>query len=266
MSSRKNALGLRTAKTTRGRPVVRKPPRQEEVVVDKKKKEDSKVLKAASRAEETLQKIRDDEELERQRVKNIQETKIEGGELDWRQYLKPMDIRNFEDCQKIDEYNYAVYQFNNAMLPRVNVLMKKLGLNTKHCEAPTKYVPIFKANYEKMLFNDEFRLLKGIEFLAIREIYPLRDYPLAEEEDQKAVPIKADDIAMQEEIERIIAEYGEEGIDISGAVGATHKINCTCENRWDGRSERCMGEGVRLRWRKLKDHHFLRPRIIPEKY
>jgi hypothetical protein len=264
-SRRKNALGIPTG---RSRPIARNPPRAK-VKADPEPtapKKESKVLKAASKAEETLRKIKEDEEMERQRAKNIQETKVHGGELDWRQYLKPHDIKNFDDCQKIDQYNHAVYQFNNAMLPRVNELMKKLGLNPKHCDAPTKYVPIYKANYEKMLFNDEFRLLKAIEYLARREKYPIRDYRLGDEAEVKAVPVQADDIAMEEEIQRLVTHYGEEGIDISVAAGKGHKNNCTCENRWDGRSERCMGEGIRLRWRKLKDHHFLRPRVVAEKY
>ena len=174
--------------------------------------------------------------------------------------MKPHDTRDFDDCRKIDTYNRSVFEHNNAMLPKVNELLRKLGRNTMNCDAPPKHLPIAKAKYEDLLFNDEFRMLKGIEYLAQGGIYPVKDYEITD------APEMADDDAEKREISRLVEDAGDEYIDISPAVGITHKSNCTCENRWDGVSERCVGEGVRLRWRRLKDHHFLRPRMVPEKY
>jgi hypothetical protein len=228
--------------------------------------EESKVLKAATKAEKTLQQIKEDEAKERTRVIGETEQKISDGQVAWLQYLRPCDVTSPEECAKMDEFNYSVFQHNNAMLPRVNVLMKAVGRPAQRVEAAPKYLAISKAKMEKMLFNEEFRVLKGVEFLARRGVYPIKDYP----EMIEAAGI-ADDLAEKEEIARIIrvSEEDVEGngfVDISAAVGSTHKSNCTCENSWDGTSERCVGKAVRLRWRRLKDHHFLRPRIIPEKY
>jgi hypothetical protein len=96
--------------------------------------------------------------------------------------------------------------------------------------------------------------------LAERDQLAVRDYKL-----EKA-PDVADQVAEEEEIKRILQEVGEEGIDISGTVGSGHAKNCSCDNKWDGESERCMGEGVRIRWRRGKGHHFLRPRVGTETY
>jgi hypothetical protein len=189
------------------------------------------------------------------------EQKIADDRVAWLQYLRPTDVSDPKECAKMDEYNYSVFQHNNAMLPRINELMKALGRPVVRCDAPPKYLAVAKAKYEDLLFNDEFRVLKGIEYLAQRQIYPLLNY-----ESLVDAPKIADDRAEEEEIQRLISAAREENIDISAAVGSTHKANCTCDNRWDGTSERCVGQGVRVRWRRLKDHHFLRPRIIPEKW
>ena len=237
-----------------------KPPPAEEPA----NKKESKVLKEASKAKQTLDQIKADEAEERARVMGEAEQKISGGDMAWLQYLRPQDVTNTDECAKMDKYNHSVFQHNNAQLPRINELMRALGRPVVRVDQPPKYLAIAKAKYEELLFNDEFRVLKAIEYLAERELYPLRDY-----EELIEAPKIADERAREEEIARIVQLAQDEGdglIDISGAVGSTHKNNCTCENRWDGQSERCVGEGVRLRWRTLKDHHFLRPRIIPEKY
>ena len=224
-------------------------------------RKESKVLSEAVKAEDTLKKIKEDEIKERERIMGETEQKITGGELAWLQYLRPSDVRNPEECAKMDEFNYSAYQHNNAMLPRINELLKALGRPPQRCDAPQKYLQQAKAKYEEMLFNKEFRVLKGIEYLAKRDVHAVKDY-----KDLNDAPTLADNIAEKEEIERLISTMGDDLIDISAVVGSTHKNNCSCENRWDGVSERCVGEGVRIRWRRLKDHHFLRPRIIPEKY
>jgi hypothetical protein len=220
-----------------------------------------KVVDAAMSASTTLQQIKDSEALEAERAKMDSQKKLAGGELKWYQYLTPADTRDIQQCAELDEYNHSVFQSNNAMLERVNQLMSELGKEKVRLNPPTKYVPIATAKYEEMLFDDSFRVMAGIKFLAERQIYPIRDYPIELSYE------RADKIAEDEEIKRLV-EAGEQsgGIDISSVAGRGHKDNCTCENRWDGRSERCRGDGLRFRWKRAKGHHFLRPRIVPETY
>lgn len=224
------------------------------------KKKDTKVVDAAKKAEETMEKFNEEEKVERERMRNKNNQNVLSGEIDWYQYLQPKDTRDVDSCAELDAYNHSVYEHNNAMLPKVNELQKKLGLPPKKLDPPTKYVPRAKMEYEKMLFDESFRVLAGIKYLAKREIYPVRDYET--EESYKL----ADDIAQKEEIARKVAEAGDAGIDISAAVGRGHTNNCTCENRWDGESETCFGTVARLRWKRLEDHHFLRPRVVPDSY
>lgn len=224
------------------------------------KKKTSKAVEASKVAEETLNKLKNEEDLERERMRNKNNQNVLGGEVDWYQYLQPKDTRDIDSCAELDAYNHSVYEHNNAMLPRVNELLKKLGLPPKKLDPPTKYVPRAKMEYEKMLFDESFRVLAGIKFLAKREIYPVKDY------ETEMSYEKADEIAFEEEIARQVTNAGDEGVDISAAVGRGHTNNCTCENRWDGESETCFGTVARIRWKKMDDHHFLRPRVVPESY
>ena len=230
---------------------------KKEAQKDKKK---SEVMEAAAQSKEKLKKIEEEEAQEREDALNARNRHVLSGEISWKQYLKPPDTRDLQSCIDIDKYNQGVFEHNNVMLPKVNELMRQLGRPKMQIEPPLKYKPIHLAKYEEMLFNPEFRSLKGIEFLAEREKYPVRDYSI------EYAAVTADKLAMEEEIKRLVEEAGEEGIDISAAAHSSHKQNCSCENRWDGVSERCKGEGIRLRWRPAKNHHFLRPKIYPEKY
>jgi len=239
------------------------PPQQKGVgknVANIPARQPSKIVAATKAAEETLAKLKNEEIIEAARVRGSAEQKVLGGELDWLQFLAPSDTRNIDSCAEIDNYNYSVFQHNNAMLPRVNELLVKLGLPKTRVNPPTKYVPIARQKYEEMLFDENFRVMAGIKYLADRDIFPVKDYEIVESYK------KADDIAEKEEVSRLILEAGDLGIDISGSAGKAHAENCTCENRWDGSSERCVGEGVRMRWRRGKDHHFLRARIFPEQF
>ncbi len=221
-----------------------------------------KAVTAAAKAEATLQKIREDERREYERVKGDSEQKVLGAEIGWLQYqdLKETQTSDMDECIRIDEYNYSVFQHNNAMAAKINELMEKLGRPTVRVTAPPRYAAISRAKYEEMMFTDDFRMIAAVEYLGKRGICAVRDYAMAD------APDMADTMEEKSEIERLVREAGDGGIDISGAAGSTHKNNCTCENRWDGVSERCVGGGVRMRWRRMQDHHFLRPRIIPEKH
>jgi hypothetical protein len=227
-------------------------------------REPSKVIAASVRAKETLEKIEEEERVEAARARDEASRHLLAGELKWERYLKPNDTRNLDDCIAIDKYNHSVFQHNNAMLPRINELLVSLGQPEQRCDPPPNFATAASAHYEKMLFNEEFRLLQAIIFLAKRNIFIVRDYNTDTDENAAAVPKRADDIAQQEYIAEILASG--KGVDISTAVGVNHALNCTCENRWDGVSERCMGEGVRIRWKRMKTHHFLRPCVVPEKY
>jgi len=220
-------------------------------------KKTSDVLKAVREAGQTVEELRS---VEAKKGFKAASTKLLAGEMDWKHYLAPADKSNIEECGRIDEYNQSVFEFNNAMAPKVNELMKKLGRDTVRVMAPTKYKATALQRKEEMLFNPEFRILAGVQFLAERDKYPERDYEMYD------APTVADDIAADEEAKRLIDKAGSVGIDIAKCVGVGHAKNCTCENRWDGTSERCIGEGVRVRWRKTKAHHFLRPVIEPEQH
>ena len=183
------------------------------------------------------------------------------GELDWRQYLRPKDTSDLNECRQIDEYNQGVFEFNNAQLPKINELLVKLGYQKYRLDAPFKSLPIARKKYEEMLFNPEFRVIKAVEYLASADPpkYPKRDYELRDG------PTLADQVAEEVEKARICSTHNNE-IDITVTAGPGHVHNCTCDNKWDGTSERCIGHGVRVRWSRAAGHHFLRPRLEPEVY
>lgn len=220
---------------------------------------ESDVLKAMREAKETVKAI-SESDAEAARGFTASANKLLAGEMDWKQYLAPADTSNIDECARIDEYNQSVFEFNNAMAPKINELMKKLGRDVVRVTAPTKFKATALQKKEAMLFNPEFRILAGVQYLAERGKFPERDYSIYD------APTEADAIAAKEEAARLVAAGGPTGIDITKAVGAGHAKNCSCENRWDGESERCIGQGVRVRWRKTKAHHFLRPVIEPEQY
>lgn len=240
------------------------------------------VLTTNTDARAILDELDQVDEEEKARTQNALNQQVLSGSVDWLQYLIPPDTRDIKACQHTDEYNRTVYEHNNAQIPKVNELLRKIGYPETRCNPPTQYARAARQEYEKMLFHEDYRLLQAIKFLAERHIYPVRDYALTSDDDVKAVPIKADEIAkdeyIAEQVERI-AKAREEadaagdidavakiGVDISAAVGPSHSMNCTCLNRWDGVSERCYGQAVRIKWITSKGHHFLRPVVIPMKY
>lgn len=223
-----------------------------------------KAVSAAKDVEEHLKKLsessdRSEEEAARQR----HEQRVLGGDIEWLQYRKPANLTDIDQCMQVDKYNRDVFENNNANLERVNGLQRKLGLNKINIEAPPKYTPIARAKYEEMLKDESFCIMSAIFYLAKRDVLPEKDYKQA---DIETLPKRAADIAFREECDRKVAVAGDEGIDITPAVGSAHKKHCTCENLWDGVSERCIGEGVRIRWRRGRTHHFLRPVVVVETY
>lgn len=264
-SSRRQQQAHPPPPTRRGAAVRRAPASSSTPVATVR--EPSVVISAAVRAQETLERLREEERVEEERARDDASRHVLSGELAWQHYLEPPDTRNIDDCIAIDKYNHSVFMHNNAMLERVNALLADLSLPEKRCDPPPKFAQNAKALYEKMMWNDEFRLLQAIVFLAKRDIFIVRDYNMETDEDAAAVPKRADAIAEQEFIAATIESSKEDGgVDISTAVGINHALNCTCENRWDGESERCIGNGVRIRWKRLTTHHFLRPCVVPEKY
>lgn len=181
------------------------------------------------------------------------------GELDWKLYLKPKDVLDLDDCRRVDAFNEGIYEYNNAMLPRINELMKKVNGGQAKLEAPPKYAHMAQQKIRERMFTPEYRMLGAVKFLAKRNLFAERDYSLLDG------PRLADDIAQREEIERRTASSAQL-VDITDAVGRAHTKNCTCELKWDGKSERCVGMGARLRWRRKKFHHFDAPDIEPETY
>lgn len=214
-------------------------------------------IAAMKNVEKTLEQLREEERREGFAKAS---TKVMDTDWGWKMYIKPPDTTNIEECARVDEYNLSIQEYNNASAPKINDLMKLLGRPSVSVDPPPKYKAIALRKKEEMLFDKNFRIMMGVQFLAERQIYPVRDYEIYD------APIKADEVAAQEEARRLISAAGEVGIDISKVVGTGHANNCTCENKWDGESERCMGGGIRLQWRKMKNHHFLRPVIQPEQY
>lgn len=186
------------------------------------------------------------------------QTALLSDKLDWKRYLQPQNVHDCEECKRIDDFNSGIWEYNNSMLPRINELLEKMGYTRHKLEAPPKYYPIAVRKYNELIREEKFRMLKAIEFLAERGKLAIKDYKIVEG------PVLADDIAEREEIERLVSKGV---IDIREAAGVNHSpINCTCENKWDGKSERCIGEGVRVRWARQKTHHFLHPCVKPEVY
>lgn len=220
----------------------------------------SEIIEAVKSASQLLDEIAEEELQERQKAFANSQRRVTGGSLDWKQYLRPKNQTDVDECRLIDAYNNDVYEHNNSMAPQINELLKKLGYPTKNVEAPQKYTAIALNKREEVLWNPEFRIIAGVEWLGNRDVFPVRDYEVAE------APSVADAKAQAEEIARLVEAADDEGIDITRAVGLGHQDNCTCDNRWDGTSERCIGNGVRLRWRRQKNHHFLRPAIVPETF
>ncbi len=215
---------------------------------------------AKQNAGATLAKLAELEKVEEERVRNQTEQKILGSDLDWQLYMHPKDPRDLDDCARVDAINRSMFEYNNSVAGRINDLLVKLGRNKVNSDPPPKYLAMARERIEEMMFEENFRMIQAIKYLADRDLFPKRDYVITD------APETADAIAETAEIKRLIDTAGSAYIDISPAVGATHKSNCTCENRWDGVGEHCVGESVRLRWRRLKHHHFLRPQVCPEKW
>jgi hypothetical protein len=180
------------------------------------------------------------------------------GELDWKRCLEPANPLDIEDCVRIDQFNEGVYEYNNSMLPRINELLRKMGYTPHKLQQPPKYAHAARQKKRQLMDTPEYRMLAAVKFLAKRDKYAERDFDLMNG------PTLADEIAEREEIERLIAQGP---IDITDAVGKAHGINCTCDLRWDGRSERCVAGpgGIRLRWARGKKHHFEAPEVKPAK-
>lgn len=179
------------------------------------------------------------------------------GELDWKQFLKPKDLLDLEDCRRIDQFNEGLYEYNNSMLPRINELREKMGETKFRLDAPPKYAHMAQRKIREKMWTPEYRMLGATKFMAARKKYAGRDYELNDG------PALADALAEEEEIRRLVARGP---IDITDTVGKAHVKNCTCELKWDGKSERCFGTGARLRWKRHAEHHFEAPRVVPETY
>lgn len=181
------------------------------------------------------------------------------GELDWKQYIKPAadKVTDLDACLRIDQLNEGIYEYNNAMLPRINELLKKMGAMSQKLNPAPRYAHTARQKILERMYTDEYRMLACVEFLYARGKHAVRDYKLIDG------PRLADDIARDEEIARQVSAGP---VDITDAVGRAHTKTCTCGLRWDGTSERCMGMGARLRWVVQPTHHFERPNVKPETF
>jgi hypothetical protein len=222
-----------------------------------------KAKKRHNDKKEAKEKLVEMEDEELQEGMQSKKKEVLSGEIDWLQYLSPKDLTNLEECRRLDKYNDSVFEHNNVMLPKVNELLPKLGQPKYTLHPPPKYLPVAQQKYEKMLFNHEFRILRSVEWLYEKGKIAVKDYRLIE--GPKLADMIAEKEYIQEQIEQV-SSGKITGIDITDAVGRSHIGNCTCNNLWDGESERCMGEGLRIRWKRVNGHHFLRPRIEPETY
>lgn len=210
---------------------------------------------AAKKLEEVEEETKQDAEQEKRK-----ERAVLGGDLDWKMFLKPGDVTDLEECRRVDEFNQGVYEHNNSMLPKINELLIKLGMQKMRLDPPPRWYPVALRKWEEAIWAPEFRILEGQKFLwEQREKLPFRDYVLEE------APKLADDLAEELAIQAQIRD-NPAGVDITDAAGRKHASICTCECLWDGQSERCLGQGVRVRWKREKDHHFLKPSVVPECY
>ncbi len=204
-----------------------------------------------------------DEEKEEKRA--ALPTDLESTEIKWLQYLSPpKDMKDdLVQCRKTDEYNEGVYEHNSAMLEKVNDLLRSMGYRDHKLHPPPRFLPQAKKQYEKVLFDPNFRVLRAIEWLYEKGLIAVKDYKLVDG------PEIADRLAAEDLIASLCepVQTGKElGIDITDTAGQNHKQGCTCNNLWDGTSERCLGNGLRVRWKRSPGHHFLRPLVEPETY
>jgi hypothetical protein len=185
------------------------------------------------------------------------------GELDWKRYLKPRERAEFSafeeylaECKRIDEFNRSTWEYNNSMLPKINDLRAKMGETKYKLDAPPQYYSKAYNDYLRIINEETYRIIHAVEFLYKRDKLAIRDYAL------KDGPVLADQLAEEEEIKRRVSS--DQLIDITEAAGINHCLNCTCNNKWDGKSARCIGEGIRLNWVREKQHHFQHPKVKPE--
>jgi hypothetical protein len=184
-------------------------------------------------------------------------TALSSTEIDWKQYLKPTSVNDLDECRHIDEFNASIFEYNNSMLPKVNDLFEKMRMPRYKLESAPLYYPTAKKQYDKLIREENFRMLAAVKYLAPHGKLAIRDYELG------AGPAMADALA---EAEAIAKQSSGQLVDITEAAGMNHKMNCTCDNKWDGKSERCVGQGVRVRWARQSTHHFLQPAVKPEVY
>lgn len=249
--------------------------RQEELNrIEERKKKQGKASNASASStataleidEEELRRIEDEEKREAELAAEKRHgVKLVGGKLDWKQYLEPADKTNLEECQSIDRYNNGVFIYNNSVAPEINALLDLIG-GCQHVQvrrAPNYYSEA-KRRWTKKLWEPEFRMLKAVEWLYTKKkLVAIRDFKLVDGPDL------ADQLAFEMERDRLLKEMQDTealGINITAAVGEGHRHNCTCDNFWDGVSERCLGKGPRIKWVSLKGHHFLKPSIAPVSY
>lgn len=215
--------------------------------------------------EEEIRRIEEEEKREAAAAREKREVKMVTGDLHWKQYLEPENKTCLQECQSIDRYNNSVFVYNNAMAPRINALLNEIGgCRNVEVRRPVDYYGDAKKQWDKKLWDPDFRMLKAVQWLYAKTGQcAVKDYKLTEGPDI------ADQAAFEQEKARWIEKYKAEGalgINITCAVHDSHRNNCTCDNHWDGVSERCIGGAARIRWIRLKGHHFLRPSISMEQW
>lgn len=176
----------------------------------------------------------------------------------WDVYLQPTDATNLEECKQVDKYNESVWMKNNQNLPKINELLTKMGLPAYRLIAAPKYYPSAYNAWRKSINDPSTKTLHATQYLFKHTAQlPFRDYQLQD------AAVLADAHAEKEYI-RQQCDAGP--IDVTQILGTAHANNCTCNNKWDGRSERCMGQGPRLRWERQPTHHFLEPCVRPNSW
>jgi hypothetical protein len=181
-------------------------------------------------------------------------TQVLNHTFEWKNYIEPPDNADADQCRSIDKYNQGVFQVNNHHAPEINELLTALRMPLVKVTPPPNYYERYQKQYNEFIRQADAKSLLAIKYLAERGKYACRDYEISD-----AAKL-ADDIAEQE------FTGAQTCVDITPAVGYAHRRACTCNNEWDGRSQKCKGLTARIKWVRGPTHHFLQPDMQPTQY
>lgn len=170
----------------------------------------------------------------------------------WREYEKPSDPNNLEECERVDAENAKAWNECNRMLTKsVSVFLKRIGVPEPSLKPPRSYVSCLQETvFSAAQTNHCFRTVAATVYLRDElEWRAFEDYD----------PEQACEVAQSHALQRLIdlQRSNPNGIDLPDP----HASYCGCNrNKWDGRSRTCDGGTYAVSWQRPANHDFLRPK------